>query len=256
MLVIILYYANWINWIKWTSTDKLTAYSALDKSKLTLHNLINFNKDDQSTNLLSKSSIHFFKNLDKNSNKNKTLTQAKRLLPPSQENLFLDANHSNSSLQINTLNQDTINSKTNEKDRVKNANNDSVLDSAIDSAIDSKVDSKIDSELYKEIQLNSKGSELNLNKLNLNPTKASLQESYKLTTDYSISTQNLSSNKQIDQNEKDVNELKDLDQQEQKISESVPELTIRYIQVVSSKHKVELKIDNQIVSYNPFFLFC
>lgn len=113
--------------------------------------------------------------------------------------------------------------------------------------------------------------ELNLNKLHLNPTKAtSLQSSSNKLTDFnSILTADLSPNvEQVDRTsfrssyylESGVRgwsagsggkprssairllDSEDSDQQEQKIS------SLHSIQVLSSKQKVELKIDNQIVS--------
>lgn len=133
-----------------------------------------------------------------------------------------------------------------------------------------------DSAAVPNYQLNAEASEtnseLNLNKLHLNPTKAtSLQSSSNRLTDFnSILTADLSpSVEQLDRTsfagsyylESGVRGLpnsaesvetvkqavrlldEDSNQQEQKISESV-----HSIQVLSSKHKVELKIDNQIVS--------
>lgn len=103
-------------------------------------------------------------------------------------------------------------------------------------------------------------SELNLNKLNLNPTKAtSLQSSSNRLADFnSILTADLSPN--VEQTDRTSyrssyylerangvveQQQPDLDQQEQEISRKS---SIHSIQVLSSKHKVELKIDNQIVS--------
>ena len=144
-------------------------------------------------------------------------------------------------------------------------------------ADDSSAGDKVEASVVPNYQLNGRASEtnseLNLNKLNLNPTKAtSLRSSFNRLTDFnSILTADLSpdssanlsakpspnveqtdrtsyrSSYYLESGRRQANgemtaERLDLDQVEQKIS------TVRSIQVLSSKHKVELKIDNQIVS--------
>lgn len=237
MLVIVLYY---VNLIKWTS-NTYEKFLSFEKPELSLESIINFNKDEASVeNSDQKSSIE--------QSSNKQQSQLSSL------NSFLVTNHSSHS---------------------------SLSDSSSDFSTDNEINSEESSilffesnELNQNNQLNSSetNSRINLNKLNfkINSTKVtSLQSSSFKITDYSIfSTQNdLSPNKQLDQislqnnsnnnssktiQQNDV-KLQDSDQQEQKIS------TVHFIQVLSSKHKVELKIDNQIVSFNFLFFsffFC
>lgn len=242
MLVIILYY---VNWVKWTSSlNTYERFISLDKPEL---NIINFNKNDESSDESSKN--------EKSSEESRRPTYGRSV--SDKEHIFLDSNHSYASLEAinSSLSNSSFNFRFHNRENGKqtNANLPSQPDDTASFGIDSFAD-----ESPKQTEIKSKAnSETNAysnRRPVIKPTKAtSLQSLYKVTEYNSISLQkNDLSNGQIDlidhriledSQAKDVS--RDLDQQEQKI---ISKSSVHSIQVLSSKHKVEVKIDNQMVS--------
>ena len=305
MLLIVLYYVNLIKWTASNEVDLNTyeRFVAPEKPELSFESIINLAKDDRSSHGSDASSSF------RNSNREPPLSSEADLLQPDQRNRLNQPNSNRSSVSPNRASNrkssgevssksDSSSSQPVHKEFSTNdvtshdgatgdrsAENDSV-ERVPERPGDKPDDKQVSVPNY---QLNAEASEtdgeLNLNRLNLNPTKAtSLQSSSGRAVFNSILTADLSPDLFSDlspdfapdsssdssaavetdrtsfrssyylgsgrraQNAAALDE--DSDRQEPKISSA----TVRSIQVLSSKHKVELKIDNQMVSRDNLFV--